>query len=71
MGLESSIREDFAVLKELLANIKGKFIMSINDAEEIRTLFKDFKIEEVSTSYTAGGADKKKRVQELLIRNYG
>lgn len=25
--------------------------MSINDAEEIRTLFKDFKMEEVPTSY--------------------
>ena len=64
-------REDFTMLKELLSNLNGKFIMSINDTEEIRTLFKDFKIEEVATSYTAGGADKRKKVLELIIRNYG
>jgi hypothetical protein len=45
--------------------------MSINDAPEIRSLFRDFKIEEVPTSYTAGGGNRKKQVQELLIRNFG
>jgi len=64
-------REDFTTLRNLLVNMNGKFMMSINDKEEIRTLFKGFKIEEVPTFYTAGGADKKKRVQELIIRNYG
>lgn len=63
-------REDFTILKEMLEKISGKFMMSINDTEEIRSLFNDFKIEGVKTSYTAGGADKKKQVQELLIRNY-
>jgi DNA adenine methylase len=63
-------RDDFATLRDLLANIAGKFMMSINDTEEIRSLFREFKIEEVKTSYTAGGADKKKPVQELLIQNY-
>lgn len=63
-------REDFAVLKEILSGITGKFIMSINDVEEIRSLFKDFKIESVETSYLAGGAHKKKAVSELLISNY-
>ncbi len=63
-------REDFGRLKDILAGIKGKFIMSINDVPDIRSLFKGFKIEAVGTTYTAGGANKKKSVKELLIRNY-
>lgn len=63
-------REDFGRLKDLLAGLKGKFIMSINNAEYIRKLFNGFHIETVQTSYSAGGADKKKKVSELLIMNF-
>jgi DNA adenine methylase len=63
-------RQDFTRLDELLSNLKGRFMMSINDVVEIRELFKKFKFEQVNTSYSAGGADKKKRVTELLISNY-
>ncbi|MHB8123945.1 MAG: DNA adenine methylase [Desulfuromonadaceae bacterium] len=63
-------REDFARLRDLLARVQGKFILSINDAEEIRRLFSDCRIETVTTSYTAGGAHKKKTVSELLIMNF-
>ncbi len=62
-------REDFAKLRDILAGIEGKFIMSINDTKEIRELYKDFNIEMVKTSYSAGGANRKKQVQELLISN--
>ena len=44
--------------------------MSINDVREIRELFKDCSIEEVTTNYKMPGAHKQKRVTELLIRNY-
>lgn len=63
-------REDFEKLRDLLAGIKGKFILSINDVDSIRKLFKGFHIEKVSTSYSAAGANKKKHVNELLIMNY-
>jgi DNA adenine methylase len=63
-------RSDFNKLRDILASIEGKFIMSINNTKEIRGLFKDFKIETVDTTYSAGGANKKKQVQELLIMNY-
>ncbi len=53
-----------------LTGIQGKYIMSINDVSEIRQLFKAFRIETVQTSYTAAGGDKRKKVGELLIRNY-
>jgi len=63
-------RTEFANLRDILTNITGKFIMSINDVPEIRELYKNFNIEMVPTSYSAAGADKKKRVNELLITNY-
>lgn len=61
--------EDFIRLKDTLANIKGKFILSINDVEPIRELFKNFIIKEVSTNYSIFGG-KQKQVDELLIFNY-
>ncbi len=63
-------RDDFARLAGILAGIKGKFILSINDVPAIREIFRDFLIEEVDTNYTVAGADKQKKVTELLIRNY-
>ena len=60
-------KEDFSVLADLLSGISGKFIMSINDAPEIRNLFKDFNIKEVPHSYSARG---RKNVIELLITNF-
>ena len=43
--------------------------MSINNVEEIRELFGDFLIEEITTNYTMRGAHRQKKVVELLIRN--
>lgn len=63
-------REDFLTLRDLLGGIQGKFILSINDTPEIRKIYKGFRTEVVETSYMAAGADKKKRVTELLIMNY-
>lgn len=63
-------KEDFRVLKKLLSSIEGKFIMSINDAPEIRELFGDFQVKEVQTTYSCSGADKKKKVGQLLVMNY-
>jgi DNA adenine methylase len=63
-------REDFLRLRDILKSSQGKFILSINDVPEIRALFKEFYMERVNTSYSAGGADKKKKVTELLIMNY-
>jgi DNA adenine methylase len=63
-------RGDFVRLRDVLAGIQGKFIMSINDVPEIRGLFEGCSIEEVMTNYKMPGAHKQKRVTELLIRNY-
>lgn len=63
-------REDFGKLKEILSSMRGKFIMSINDTPQTRELYADYPCEVVKTSYSCGGADKKKHVTELLISNY-
>lgn len=62
-------REDFGVLRDRLAGIKGKFIMSINDVPEIREMFRDFTIQRVQTKYSMG-KEGVKSVTELLIMNY-
>lgn len=63
-------RADFEKLRDILKGVKGKFIMSVNDKKEIRTLYDGFRIEEVQTTYSAAGANKKKHVSELLIMNF-
>lgn len=60
---------DFVRLAELLSGVAGKWIMSINDVPEIRTLFGSFRIQEVDTTYLASGAHKPKKVTELLVMN--
>ena len=67
-GKDFFSRADFAELAKLLKGIKGKFIMSINDVPEIRTIFKGFYIKEVNTRYTTG-IQPGKQAAELLISN--
>jgi len=69
-GSDVFAREDFEKLRDVLANVSGKFILSLNDVGAIRDMFNRFHIETVDTSYTAGGGNRKKRVQELLIMNF-
>ena len=59
-------KEDHERLYNSIKNIKGKFLMSYNDCEYIRELYKDYKIEEVerSNSLTEG------TYKEILISNY-
>lgn len=61
-------KEDFTKLANILANIQGKFLLSINDRPEIRELFKQFIIEPVTVTYSSSG--QKTLGKELLIRNY-
>jgi DNA adenine methylase len=64
--------EDHVKLRDILSSIKGKFLLSYNDCEYIRELYKDFKIEEVSrnNSLVSRYEDKDKNYCELIIRNY-
>lgn len=44
--------EDFALLADLLATLKGRFILSINDTPEIRQIFGRFRFQPVELTYT-------------------
>lgn len=68
-GKDIFSKADFVKLRDLLHNVKGKFIMSINDALEIRELYAEFNIKEVETKYSVGKGNSK-QVTELLVMNY-
>ncbi|APY14764.1 DNA adenine methylase [Brucella sp. 10RB9212] len=59
-------RDQYEVMAERLARIKGRFILSINDVPEIRTIFSAFDIEDVSLTYSVSGG-KGKSVKEVII----
>ncbi len=59
---------DFLSLATCLTGLKGRFIMSINDAPEVRDIFRHFSVRIVQTNYTKA-RKKAKRVNELIICN--
>ena len=71
-GLYEEFSMDFVEMARILKNIKGKFILSINDSPYIRKVFKEFKIIQIKLKTTArkhsnlGGKDR----IELLIMNF-
>ena len=64
--------EDHKRLRDVLNNIKGKFLLSYNDCEEIREFYKDFSIEEIERHNSLIGKykGKDKNYKELIIKNY-
>lgn len=66
--------EDFIRLRDALSGIEGKFILSLNDTPEVRELFREFTIEEISTKYSVSNPRRSKATRgkeriELLIHN--
>ncbi len=67
-GQDVFSRGDFEQLADQLADIKGKFLMSINATEGVRTTFGHFHVADVPTTYMIGGAPKP--VTELILSNF-
>jgi DNA adenine methylase len=61
--------KDYVDMAERLKNLKGKFLLSLNDAPEIREIFKGFHISSLEFSYSAQRTTGK-QYRELLIANY-
>lgn len=59
--------KNFMDLAGMLAAIKGKFILSINDHPKMREVFKNYKIRPVSLLYSVSG--KPTKASELIISN--
>ena len=65
-------QQDHIRLNDVLTNIKGRFILSYNDCDYIRQLYKNFKIDSVerTNNLVARYADKVNIYRELIIKNY-
>ncbi|WP_249932566.1 DNA adenine methylase [Campylobacter mucosalis] len=61
--------KDHENLADILKGIKGKFMLSYNDCEVVRDLYKDFKFKELAVNYSLNGKHREKG-SELLIMNY-
>ncbi len=63
---------DFQRVRETLAGIKGKFILSLNDHPEVRRIFDGFTIQKVSLKYSIGRstASREKTRDEVIIQNF-
>lgn len=58
-------------LKDILKNIKGRFLLSYDDSQKIRDLYKDFNIISLKRINGINGSNRKnKYYKELLICNY-
>ena len=62
--------KDYVELAERLAQLKGKFLLSLNDEPEIRQIFRQFNIKNFEMTYSSQRKSGKK-YRELLISNYG
>jgi DNA adenine methylase len=61
--------KDFGTLADRLANLEGKFLLSLNDVPEVRALFSSFTIRDIDLHYTAQ-PKAGRRYKELIIANY-
>lgn len=61
--------EDFVKMAGLLGDLRGKFVLSLNDTPEVREIFRGFKVNEVELPYTAQKIAGK-RFREVLITNF-
>ena len=63
-------KERYAELAELLATIKGKFILTLNNHPHIRKTFAAFNCREAKTLYSLGNVKRGQAITELLFSNY-
>lgn len=63
--------KEHKLLNELLKNIKGKFMLSYNDCELVRELYRGFNIKELKIRYSLNNnVLKRKESKEVLIMNF-
>ena len=62
--------EQYELLAKVMAESKGKVMLSINDHPDIRELFKDFRITQLELAYTVGRNKTGKTSGELVVCNW-
>jgi len=69
-GKDMFARSEFARMADQLRQIKGRFILSLNDHAAVRETFAGFDFEEVGVRYTVGGVkDGGAEAREVIISN--
>ncbi|MDE2342896.1 MAG: DNA adenine methylase [Betaproteobacteria bacterium] len=58
--------DDFTRLADRLAQIKGRFLMSLNDTPEVRQVFSAFRLDPIEVKYSVNGKSQS-AAAELLI----
>ena len=59
------------LLRDKLSNLKGKFLLTINDHEKVREWYEGFNIKEVEVNYSVSrAAEGRGKYRELIITNY-
>lgn len=66
-GKDVFTRAEFSELAEVLARIKGRFILSLNAVQGVFETFAGFSIEEVDCTYSIAGGTHSKAVTEVII----
>lgn len=71
-GYDNSFKEaEHLILRDKLKNIKGKFLLTINDHEKVREWYKAFNIKETVVNYSVSKEVKARgKYKELIITNY-
>lgn len=63
--------KEHLILRDRLINLKGKFLLTINDHGVIRDWYKNFNVKEVEVNYSISKEFKARRkYKELIITNY-
>ncbi|WMM26681.1 DNA adenine methylase [Tissierella sp. MB52-C2] len=63
--------EHHLLLRDKLINLKGKFLLTINDHEKVREWYKDFNTKEAEVLYSvSNNMEARKKYKELIITNY-
>lgn len=64
-------RNDFGAMAKQLAGMKRRFLMSINDVPEVRSIFGRFEQRAVKTTYSIGVSNRRSGAAgELLFANF-
>ncbi|MEL6503504.1 MAG: DNA adenine methylase [Pseudomonadota bacterium] len=65
-GKDAFSRDQFEEMAKVLAGLKGRFILSLNDVKGVRDTFERFSFQQVDCNYTIKGG-KPKAVKEVII----
>ena len=68
-GVEFGI-EQYEKMAEIMAKLKGKAILSLNDHPDIRRIFSCFQMDSTDITYSIGGGAKTAERKELIIYSW-